>query len=101
MSIKNIILVAVISLAMSVITVYFYDRYNRVEIVTVDLSERLLKLKKQFINGEITKEELEDRLKTIQKKIDSFPKRYVVLSDDAVLKNGKKISLKAIEKGGK
>lgn len=93
MSIKNILLIATISLAMSVITVYFYDRYNKVEIVSVDLNNTLLELKKEFIKGEITKEELEARLKAIQKEIDSLPKRYVVLSDEVVLKNGRKISL--------
>ncbi len=101
MSIKNLLLVAIISLAMSVLTVYFYDRCSRVEVVSVDLSKTLLELKKEFLNGEITKEELESKLKSIQSKIDSLPKRYIVLEDNVVLKNSRKLNLKEVDHAGK
>ncbi len=93
LSMKFIALVAVISIFVSSLSIFAYDKYYAKKIATFDLVQYLKDKKNQYVNGEIDDEQLQYKINNeLQKIIDNIPDNYVVITRDVVLKNAEIIN---------
>ncbi|MCR4314133.1 MAG: hypothetical protein NUV84_02720 [Candidatus Uhrbacteria bacterium] len=90
--IKMMALSAIVSILVSVGTVYMYDAYVVQKVVVFDLASYLDKQKSEFLAGKTDEEKLRKEFAWIKERIDALGEKMIVLSKDMVLSGGKDIS---------
>ena len=80
-----------VSLAMSLLTCFLYDRYVATKVAVFDLPGYLVKLKEEMANGKMTEVQMQESLDRVQRAVNSVQSNYVVISGDAVLGQPKRI----------
>ncbi|AEA33612.1 hypothetical protein [Hippea maritima] len=98
---KNIIVSLIVSLIVSVGSLYYYHRHFAPKIVAINFNDFLNQQEKLFIVGKINQQQLKDNLKRGLLVVKKQPKNAVVLAGRCVLR-GKviNISLKNHQKQG-
>lgn len=90
--IKTMALSAIVSVLVSVGTVYLYDAYYVQKVVVFDLASYLDKQKSDFVAGKINEEKLKKEFAGLKERIDAFGEKRIVLSRGVVLAGGRDIS---------
>jgi len=90
--IKMMALSAIVSILVSVGTVYMYDAYVVQKVLVFDLASYLDKQKSEFLAGKTDEEKLRKEFAWIKERIDALGEKMIVLSKDMVLSGGKDIS---------
>ncbi|APG23984.1 hypothetical protein [Syntrophotalea acetylenica] len=80
-------LIALVSLSVSIGSVWAYDRYFAQKVVAVDIQGFLDIQKQEFLRGAIDERELERRMDRLEKVVDTIPSRYAVLMGDVVIRH--------------
>ena len=91
--IKTVIVSFMISLIVSIGTLYYYHTHYAPKIVAVNLNAYLHKQERAFVMGQITKQQLQERLRDIISYVKKQPKNTVILTGNCVLR-GKVVNLK-------
>lgn len=76
-----------VSLAISLGSVYLYDRFMAQKIVAVDLQGFLAAQKESYLRGEIDDDELKRRMDSLELFVTAIPKRYAVVLGEVVVRN--------------
>lgn len=79
--------VSLVSLLISVGSVYLYDRFIAQKVVAVDLQGFLAEQKESYMRGEIDAAELERRMDHLELVVAAIPQRYAVVLRDVVIRN--------------
>lgn len=90
--IKTMALSAIVSILVSVGTVYLYDAYYVQKVVVFDLASYLDKQKADFVAGKINEEKLKKDFAGLKERIDAFGEKRIVLSRGVVLAGGRDVS---------
>ena len=94
--IKTIAIAFIVSLFVSVGTLYYYNKHYATKIVAINLNNYLQKQERAFVTGQITKQQFQERLKEVVDYIKRQPKNTIILTGNCVLR-GKVINLKSKE----
>ena len=81
------LLIALVSLSVSIGSVLAYDRYFAQKVVAVDIKGFLDVQKEEFLRGAIDERELERRMDRLEKVVDAIPSRYAVIMGDVVIRH--------------
>ncbi len=92
--IKGFLFATVISLLISTASVVIYDRYYAKKVVAVDIASFMEEQKKRYVDGEMSKEELETQFDHLRKVLDDIPKNIIVIQGTAVVRNAEFIDIK-------
>jgi len=90
--IKTMTLTAIVSLLVSVGTVYLYDVYYAQKVVVFDIASYLDKQKADFVAGKINDEKLKKEFAGLKERIDAYGEKRIVLSRGVVLAGGRDVS---------
>lgn len=85
--IKNIVITSLISLLISAVAVFAYDRLYAKKVVAIDIASFVEDQKKLYLEGEMTKADLESRFEGLRKVLDELPENYIVIHGTAVVRN--------------
>lgn len=85
--VRLFLLIALVSLSVSIGSVLAYDRYFAQKVVAVDIKGFLDVQKEEFLRGAIDEKELERRMDRLEKVVDAIPSRYAVLMGDVVIRH--------------
>ncbi|MBU1171313.1 MAG: hypothetical protein KKD44_17280 [Proteobacteria bacterium] len=89
---KQLTLTVLICLVVSIASLYTYHRFWSLKIVAIDTRPYLAKIQTEFMNGDISESELDQRLLSLADVIKNQPENHVVLiSEMVVSKNVKRI----------
>lgn len=88
---KLIFIMLILSIVMSIATVYVYDRYFAQKVVAIDMKGYMEKQKKLYLKGAIDDEELRENLMSFEKRINDIPENRVVIMEEVVIKNAEVI----------
>jgi len=86
------LLTVFISLLISALSVFVYDRFFAQKVVAIDIHGYVAKQKELYVGGKLSDTELEQNLERIKGAITKIPKNKVVIVGDVVLKNAEVIS---------
>ncbi len=92
--IKIILISFIVSLITCIGTLYYYHRHYEPRIIAVNLNSFLKKQERAFVNGQITKQQLQERINEAVSFIKSQPKNTVVLTGNCVLR-GKVVNIRS------
>ena len=92
--IKTVVIAFIVSLLVNMGTLYYYHQHYAPNIIAVNLNTYFKKQEIAFVTGQITKQELQERVKEVIDYIKRQPKNTIVLTGNCVLK-GKVVSLKS------
>ncbi len=82
-------LALLISLGTSLASIWGYDRYVAQKIVAVDLKGFLTEQRNEYLQGKITKKELDRHMDHMEAVVDRIPDRYAVILGDVVVRHVK------------
>jgi hypothetical protein len=71
----------------SVATVFIYDRHYAKNVVAIDIASFVEDQKKRYVDGEMSKEELDAQFEHLKKVLDDIPENYLVIQGAAVVRN--------------
>lgn len=91
--IKAVLVSLAVSLLVSIGTLYYYHTHYAPKIIAINLNTYLQKQERAFVTGQITKQQLQEKLKEIVAYIKKQPKNTVILTGSCVLR-GKVVNLK-------
>jgi len=81
------------SMAVSVATVFVYDRYLAQKVAVLDIRGYLQERKDLFISGKITEMEFTASVDNLDATLNKIDKRIIVLKGDAVVRTAEKIKI--------
>lgn len=83
--------VFIISVAVSALTLFAYDRFYATKVAVFDFSGYLEKIRGEAMAGKIDNNQMLARLDDVKKMLDSMPGNVVVLSGDTILGKPKRV----------
>ncbi len=81
-----------ISLLISLASIFVYDRFFVQKIVAVDVKGYIAEQRDLYISGKISEEQLKANIDRMEKVVMSVPKNKVVIMGDAVIRNAEVVS---------
>ena len=90
--VKTVAVAFIVSLLVSVGTLYYYHKHYAPKIVAINLNNYIQKQERAFVTGQITKQQLQERLKEVVDYIKKQPKNTIILTGNCVLR-GKMVNL--------
>lgn len=81
----------VISLLISLASIFIYDRFFVQKIVAVDVKGYIAEQRDLYLSGKINDEQLKANIDRMEKVVGDIPKNKVVIMGDAVIKNAEVI----------
>ncbi len=88
----NWIGIFLLMVTISISSIFVYDRFYAVKIVTLDANAYINAQKTLYIDGVIDESVLKERLLHLQTVVDLVPKNQVVINSEAIIKNGKTLT---------
>lgn len=89
----NWLFVGIISLLISVSSIFVYDRFFVQKIVAVDLKGFIAEQRDLYLAGKINDDQFKANVDRVEMIISSIPKNKVVIMGDAVVRNAEEIEL--------
>ena len=83
----NWLLTLLISLLISLVSIFVYDRFFVQKIVAVDVKGYIAEQRDLYISGKINEEQLKANIDKIEKAVTSIPKNKIIIMGDAVIRN--------------
>jgi hypothetical protein len=83
----NWLLTLLISLLMSLASIFVYDRFFVQKIVAVDVKGYIAEQRDLYISGKINEEQLKANIDRMENAVMSIPKNKVIIMGDAVIRN--------------
>jgi hypothetical protein len=80
-------LTLLISLLISLVSIFVYDRFFVQKIVAVDVKGYIAEQRDLYISGKINEEQLKANIDKMEKVVTSIPKNKVIIMGDAVIRN--------------
>lgn len=80
-----------VSLSMSLLACFLYDRFLATKVAVFDFPGYLVKLKADMASGKMTEEQMKQSLDDVERIVNSVPSNVVVISGDAILGQPKRI----------
>jgi len=77
----------VVSLVTAAATVYVYDQRFAQKVVAVDLKGFLKQQKEDFLDGKLTKEDVDRNMDRLESFVDQIPANHSVILGDVVVRN--------------
>ena len=87
------IAVIVISLLVSVLSVFSYDRFFAQKIIAVDMKGYITKQRDLYLEGKLTDEQFRANIDKLEEAIKGIPSNKVAIMGDVVLKNAEQKNL--------
>jgi len=85
--------VVVISVLISILSVFFYDRFYAQKIIAVDMKGYIAKQRDLYMEGKLTDEQFRANVDKLEEAIKSIPSNRVAIMGDVVLKNAEQKQL--------
>jgi hypothetical protein len=85
--------VIVISLLVSVLSVFFYDRFFAQKVIAVDVKGYIARQRDLYTGGKLTDEQFRANIDKFEEVIKSIPANRVAIMGDVVLKNAEQKQL--------
>ena len=85
--------VVIISLLISILSVFFYDRFYAQKIIAVDMKGYIAKQRDLYMEGKLTDEQFRANVDRLEDAIKSIPSNRVAIMGDVVLKNAEQKQL--------
>ncbi len=79
--------VVVISLLVSVLSVFFYDRFFAQKVIAVDMKGYIARQRDLYTGGKLTDEQFRANIDKFEEAVKSIPANRVAIMGDVVLKN--------------
>ena len=83
---------AVVSLLISLFSIYVYDYFFAPKIVAVDIKGYVAEQRALYLSGKIDDATLKNNLERLQRKIDSIPKNKIVITGDVVVTHAEAVT---------
>lgn len=83
----NWLITLLISLLISLASIFIYDRFFVQKIVAVDVKGYIAEQRDLYLSGKINEEQLKANIDRLEKVVTSIPRSKVVIMGDAVIKN--------------
>lgn len=85
--------VVIISILISVLSVFFYDRFFVQKIIAVDMKGYIAKQRDLYMEGKLTDEQFRANVDKLEEAVKSIPSNRVAIMGDVVLKNAEQKQL--------
>ena len=85
--------VVIISLLISVLSLFFYDRFFAQKIIAVDMKGYIAKQRDLYMEGKLTDEQFRANVDKLEDAVKSIPSNRVAIMGDVVLKNAEQKQL--------
>jgi hypothetical protein len=85
--------VIAISLLVSVLSVFFYDRFFAQKVIAVDMKGYITKQRDLYTGGKLTDEQFRANIDKLEEAVKSIPANRVAIMGDVVLKNAEQKQL--------
>lgn len=85
--------VAIISLLISVLSVFFYDRFFAQKIIAVDMKGYIAKQRDLYMEGKLSDEQFRANVDRLEDAVKGIPSNRVAIMGDVVLKNAEQKQL--------
>lgn len=82
---KQLLIGAMVSLTISVVSIFAYDKLFSQKIVTFDLKGYIAVLRDLYLAKQIDDEELRRRIDHIEQVVKNTPKRKIIITSDVIL----------------
>lgn len=82
---KHIITSALVSAIITLAGLWFYHHYFSMQLATIDISAYADQLKNEYIQGHLTKQALDEKLKALSERLKTDYKNTIVLVKGAVI----------------
>jgi len=83
----NWLLTLLISLLISLVSIFVYDRFFVQKIVAVDVKGYIAEQRDLYISGKINEEQLKANIDKMEKAVTSIPRNKVIIMGDAIIRN--------------
>ena len=85
--------IIIISLLVSVLSVFFYDRFFAQRVIAVDMKGYIARQRDLYTGGKLTDEQFRANIDRLEEVIRSIPANRVAIMGDVVLKNAEQKQL--------
>lgn len=85
-------MVVIISIAVSVLSIFTYDRFFATKVVSIDIKGFLAEQRDLYVAGKIDDKQVEANLDRLEQTANNIPSNKVVIMGDAVVRNAEKIN---------
>lgn len=76
-----------ISIIVSAVSVFLYDKYYVPKIVAIDIKTYITEQRDLFLSGKITEDGLKENIDKLERVVENVPKNKIILMGDAVIRN--------------